>query len=252
VPTGSTGHEVALELIDVAKHFGGLPAVDGVDLRVDEGEILALVGPNGAGKSTLLRTVSGLGPPSRGRIRSFGVDLTALPRHRIRRAGVSMVQQTPRMFESMTTRANVVVGAMFGSGSGLSESEAVARAEEALDFVGLSRRADDAVASLNLHQQRFLELARALASRPRLLLVDEVMAGLNDAELHSSIDIVRTARDKLGLTVVWVEHVMKAVMSLADRIAVLDFGRILAEGEPRDVMRDPAVVKAYLGRRHHA
>jgi ABC-type branched-subunit amino acid transport system ATPase component len=253
VPTGSPGHEVALELIDVAKHFGGLPAVDGVDLRVDEGEILALVGPNGAGKSTLLKTVSGLGPPSRGRIRSFGVDLTALPRHRIRRAGVSMVQQTPRVFGSMTARANVAIGAMFGSASGrLPEVEAVARADEALDFVGLGRRADDDVASLNLHQQRFLELARALASRPRLLLVDEVMAGLNDAELHSSIDIVRTARDRLGVTVVWVEHVMKAVMSLADRVAVLDFGRILAEGEPRDVMRDPAVVTAYLGRRHGA
>jgi ABC-type branched-subunit amino acid transport system ATPase component len=253
VPNGSPGRAVALELIEVAKHFGGLPAVDGVDLRVDEGEILALVGPNGAGKSTLLKTVSGLGPPTRGRIRSFGVDLTGLPRHRIRRAGVSMVQQTPRMFESMTARANVAIGAMFGGAGGrLSESEAGARAEEALDFVGLGRRADDAVASLNLHQQRFLELARALASRPRLLLVDEVMAGLNDAELHSSVDIVRTARDRLGVTVVWVEHVMKAVMSLADRVAVLDFGRILVEGEPRDVMRDPAVVTAYLGRQHGA
>jgi branched-chain amino acid transport system permease protein len=253
VPTASRGRRFALELIDVSKHFGGLPAVDGVDLRVDEGEILALVGPNGAGKSTLLKSVSGLDPPSRGQIRSFGVELTGLRRHRIRRAGVSMVQQTPRVFESMTARANVAVGAMFGSAGGhLTEVDAVARADEALDFVGLGRRADDAVASFNLHQQRFLELARAIASRPRLLLVDEVMAGLNDAELDSSIAIVRTARDRLGVTVVWVEHVMKAVMSLADRVAVLDFGRILAEGEPRDVMRDPAVVRAYLGRQHDA
>ena len=141
-----------------------------------------------------------------------------------------------------------MLGALFGSVDGRrSEADAFDRADEALGFVGLASRGDDEVGSLNLHEQRFLELARALAGRPRLLLLDEVMAGLNDTELQASIDIVRTARDRLGVTVIWVEHVMKAVMSLAERVVVLNFGAVLADGEPRAVMRDPAVVTAYLG-----
>jgi ABC-type branched-subunit amino acid transport system ATPase component len=159
-----------------------------------------------------------------------------------------MVLQTPRVFAGMTVRENVAVGAMFGSPGGpVAEPEALARADEALGFVGLAARAPDEVSTLNLHQQRFLELARALAGRPRLLLLDEVMAGLNDTELQASIDIVRTARDELGLSVIWVEHLMRAVMSLAERVVVLDFGRVLADGAPEEVMRDPQVVSAYLG-----
>jgi len=248
VPAGSTNPRVVLELDRIEKRYGGLPALDGVDLRVAEGEIVALVGPNGAGKSTLLKTVSGMERPNRGAIHYLGADITRLARHRIRRAGIAMVQQTPRLFESMTIRANVAVGAMFGGAGGyLSEEDASRRAEEALAFVGLAHRAGHTVDALNLHAQRFVELARALAGQPKLLLVDEVMAGLNDHELRASVDIVRTARDRLGLTVIWVEHVMTAVMSLADRVTVLNFGRILADGEPREVMRDPAVVTAYLG-----
>jgi ABC-type branched-subunit amino acid transport system ATPase component len=148
----------------------------------------------------------------------------------------------------MTVRDNVVLGAMFGSATGrIRESEANVRAEEALEFVGLADRADDEVGSLNLHEQRFLELARALAGKPRLVLLDEVMAGLNETELAASIDIVRMARDSLGVTVIWVEHVMTAVMSLAERIVVLDFGQVLADGAPAEVMRSPDVVTAYLG-----
>jgi ABC-type branched-subunit amino acid transport system ATPase component len=239
---------VILEVDYVSKHFGGLPAVRDVSVRADEGEILALVGPNGAGKSTLLRLVSGLDSPTHGTIRFAGTDITGMRPHRVRRHGVALVLQTPKMFAAMTTVENVAVGAMFGGGEGRrSEGDALDRAYEALGFVGLGERGDDDVGSLNLHEQRFVELARALAGQPRLLLLDEVMAGLNDTELRSSIDIVRTVRDALGITVVWVEHVMQAVMSLAERIAVLDFGSLIADGDPHHVMREPAVVEAYLG-----
>jgi ABC-type branched-subunit amino acid transport system ATPase component len=237
-----------LELVGVEKRFGGLPAVDGVSLTVDEGEIVALVGPNGAGKSTLLRTVVGLERPTAGTVQFLGDAISGRAPHRTRRAGIAMVLQTPRAFAGMSVRENVAVGAMFGAvGGRVAEAEALARADEALGFVGLAERGGDDVGTLNLHQQRFLELARALAGRPRLLLLDEVMAGLNDTELRASIDIVRTARDELGVTVIWVEHVMRAVMSLADRVVVLHFGRVLVDGPPEVVMRHPEVVAAYLG-----
>ena len=237
-----------LELEGVEKRFGGLPAVDGVTLGVDDGEILAIVGPNGAGKSTLLKTIVGLEAPTSGSISLAGSDITGLTPHRIRQLGIAMVLQTPRVFPTMTVRENVTVGAMFGTSAGVvSEAEAITHSNEMLEFVGLKDRADDEVTSLNLHEQRFLGLGRALAGHPRVLLADEVMAGLNDTELQASIDIVRTVRDQLGVTVIWIEHVMKAVMNLAERVVVLNFGRVLADGAPHEVMRDSEVVNAYLG-----
>ena len=240
---------MALLAVDaVEKRFGGLPAVDGVTFGVDEGEILALVGPNGAGKSTLLKTIGGLERPTAGTVTLAGERVDGMAPHRVRQRGIAMVMQTPLTFGSMTVLENVALGAMFGGGDGVvAEPEAIRRAQEALTFVGLAGRADQPVASLNLHQQRFLEMAKALAGRPRLLLVDEVMAGLNDRELAASVQIVRTARDTLGITIIWVEHVMQAVMSLAERVIVLNFGRMLAEGEPEAVMRHPEVIDAYLG-----
>ncbi|HLU31662.1 MAG TPA: ABC transporter ATP-binding protein [Acidimicrobiia bacterium] len=237
-----------LEVDAVEKHFGGLPAVNGVTFGVDDGEILAIVGPNGAGKTTLLKTIGGLEQPSAGTVTLAGERIDGLAPHRVRQRGVAMVMQTPRPFASLTTLENVVLGAMFGERSGLiPEPEATDQARQALAFVGLEDRADEPVDTLNLHEQRFLEMARALAGRPRLLLLDEVMAGLNDTELATSVEIVRTARDEFGTTIVWVEHVMKAVMSLAERVVVLNFGTLLTEGEPREVMRHPAVIEAYLG-----
>jgi ABC-type branched-subunit amino acid transport system ATPase component len=160
-----------------------------------------------------------------------------------------MAMQRPLPFGSMTVLENAVLGAMFGGSDGVvGEWEARRRASDALAFVGLDSRAEQPVSSLNLHQQRFLELAKALAGQPKVLLLDEVMAGLNEAELAASVEIVRNARDQLGMTILWVEHVMSAVIQLADRAIVLNFGQILAEGAPEVVMRDPQVVDAYLGR----
>jgi ABC-type branched-subunit amino acid transport system ATPase component len=237
-----------LELHKVAKHFGGLAAVNSVTMKVDDGEILAIVGPNGAGKSTLLKLIVGLEMPTRGTIRFGGEDISRFPAHRVRQMGIAMVQQTPRHFPTMTVLENVALGALFGrAGAHRKEEQALEHAREALSFVGLVDRRQEPVGNLNLHEQRFLELARAIAGGPRLLVLDEVMAGLNDAELESSIEIIRRIRDQFNVTIIWVEHVMKAVMSLAERMVVLNFGDILTEGLPKEVMRHPAVIEAYLG-----
>ena len=238
-----------LELHKLRKNFGGLAAVNGVTMEVGDGEILAIVGPNGAGKSTLLKLIVGLELPTSGTIKFAGKDITRQPAHRVRQMGIAMVQQTPRHFATMTVLENVALGALFGkAGADRKEEQALELASEALSFVGLVDRRRDPVGNLNLHEQRFLELARAIAGGPQLLVLDEVMAGLNDAELEASIEIVRMIRDQLSMTIIWVEHVMKAVMSLAERTVVLNFGNVLTEGLPKEVMRHPAVIEAYLGK----
>jgi branched-chain amino acid transport system permease protein len=237
-----------LEIDALTKHFSGEVALQSVTLRVREREIVALVGPNGAGKSTLLKTIAGVERPTSGAVWVDGSPVHRLAVHRIRRRGVAIVMQTPLGFMSMSVLENVLLGAMFGCAHGvLSEPEARRRATRALQAVGLEHRAGDPVSSLNLHEQRFVELARALAAQPRVLLLDEVMAGLNDAEVTASVEILRRLRDDLGMTILWVEHVMSAVTELAERVIVLNFGRILAEGEPGLVLRNPEVVHAYLG-----
>jgi branched-chain amino acid transport system permease protein len=195
-----------------------------------------------------MKVIAGLERPTHGHVRLDGARIDGLTAHQVRRRGVAMAMQRPLPFASMTVIDNAVVGAMFGVGKGvLSERDARRRATEALDFVGLADRADLPISSLNLHQLRFLEMAKALAGRPRLLMLDEVMAGLNESELAHSVDVVRSVRDKLGTAILWIEHVMSAVIQLAERAIVLNFGQVLAEGEPAVVMRDPQVVDAYLG-----
>ena len=216
---------------------------------IDDGDIVAVVGPNGAGKSTLLKLIVGLERPTRGSVRLDGARIDGLPAHQIRHNGIALTMQRPLPFGSMTVLENVVLGSMFGGGDGiLGEREARLQAAESLAFVGLENRADQPVSSLNLHQQRFLELAKALAGRPKVLMLDEVMAGLNESELAASVEIVRNVRDQLGTAILWVEHVMSAVIQLAERAIVLNFGEVLAEGAPEVVMRDEQVIEAYLGR----
>jgi branched-chain amino acid transport system permease protein len=220
-----------------------------VTFGIDDGDIVAVVGPNGAGKSTLLKVIVGVERPTSGSVRLDGARIDGLTAHQVRHRGIAMAMQRPLPFGSMTVLENAVLGAMFGGSDGVvGEWEARRRASDALAFVGLDSRAEQPVSSLNLHQQRFLELAKALAGQPKVLLLDEVMAGLNEAELAASVEIVRNARDQLGMTILWVEHVMSAVIQLAERAIVLNFGQILAEGVPEVVMRDPQVVDAYLGR----
>ena len=215
---------------------------------IDDGDIVAVVGPNGAGKSTLLKVIVGLERPTHGSVRLNGSRVDGLSAHRVRHKGIAMAMQRPLPFGSMTALENVVLGAMFGAGRGaVTEREARRQAAEALSFVGLAERANQPVSSLNLHEQRFLELAKALAGEPRVLLLDEVMAGLNETELAASVEIMRSVRDTFGTAILWVEHVMSAVIQLAERAIVLDFGKVIAEGAPEVVMRDPRVVDAYLG-----
>lgn len=238
-----------LEVRGLSKRFGGLPAVDDIDFDVEQAEVFAVIGPNGAGKSTLLKMISGMLTPSTGSVIFDGSDITGRKPHRIRHTGIAKVLQTPRVFTSLSTRENAALGAMFGGTAGRrSEREALATADEILDLLALGSKRDTRVDSLNLHERRTLDLARALAGRPRILLLDEVMAGLNPTELHTYIDVLRGVRDQLGVTIVWVEHLMRAIAALADRVLVLDFGRRLALGSVDAVLSDPGVIEAYLGR----
>ena len=239
---------VMLEVHELSKAFAGLQALDAVELQVRRGEILGLVGPNGSGKTTLINVVSGHYRPDRGRIVFQGRELAGLAPHRIARSGVARTYQIPRPFAHMSVLQNVALAAMFGHAA-LDRAAAEREAGDWLRFTGLAAKADALPGEVNLHQRKFLELARALASRPSLLLLDEVLSGLTPAEMDNAIRTVRAIRDR-GATIVFVEHVMRAVVELTDRIVVLNQGRVIAEGRPEDVMRRPEVVKAYLGKPH--
>jgi branched-chain amino acid transport system permease protein len=239
---------VLLEVRELSKAFKGVQALDKVSLEVREGEILGLLGPNGSGKSTFINVVSGHYDASGGQVLFEGRMLSGIPAHRIAHAGIARTYQIPRPFAHMSVLQNVAMVAMFG-GAGLSQAQAQHEAREWLEFTGLLDKADALPDELNLHQRKFLELARALAGRPRLVLLDEVLSGLTPGEINEAIELIRRIRDR-GATIVFVEHVMRAVMALADRVAVLNHGRLIAAGPAQEVMSNADVVSAYLGTAH--
>jgi len=240
--------ELLLVVKGVAKAFKGVQALAGVDLEVRRGEILGLVGPNGSGKSTLINVVSGHYAVDRGSIRFEGEELVGTPAHRIARAGIARTYQIPRPFPQLTVLQNIALPPMFGQVV-MDRAAAEREAWRWLEFTGLKAKAHRFPPELNLHERKFLELARALASRPKLLFLDEVLSGLTPAEMDGALRLIRAIRDQ-GATIVFVEHVMRAVMELTDRVAVLTYGRAIAEGVPAEVMRHPEVISAYLGAAH--
>jgi branched-chain amino acid transport system permease protein len=244
----STPAAVLLEVTNLAKSFRGVQALGGVSLKVYQGEILGLLGPNGSGKSTFINVVSGHFPATGGQMMFAGQELVGLPAHSIAQAGIARTYQIPRPFAHLTVLQNVALVAMFG-GASLDHAAATAEAWKWLEFTGLADKADALPDDLNLHQRKFLELARALASRPRLVLLDEVLSGLTPGEINEAIALIRKIRDR-GATIVFVEHVMRAVMALADRVAVLNYGKLIAVGPAQEVMSNPEVVRAYLGTPH--
>jgi ABC-type branched-subunit amino acid transport system ATPase component len=217
---------------------------------VAEGELVGLVGPNGSGKTTLVNLLSGALRPTSGEITVDGSSVASLPAHRLAHAGIARTYQIPRPFGTMTVRDNVAIAIMFGR-EAASLEDARAEAHQHLGLVGLERRADALPGEINLHERQLLEIARALATRPRVLLLDEALAGLNPAEIDNAAAVVRRVHES-GIAIVLVEHVLRVVNQLATRIVVLDQGRLLAEGEPAAVMRNADVVRAYLGRHANA
>jgi branched-chain amino acid transport system ATP-binding protein len=234
-----------LEVIDVSKRFGGLQAVSRLSLTVNDGEILGLIGPNGAGKSTVFNLINGVYPPDTGSVHFAGVDITGEPPHRVARRGIARAHQIVKPLGALSVLDNCTVGACFGRENlGLEQARETAR--EMATMIGLGDRLDMLASSLTTGGKKRLELARALAARPRLLLLDEVLAGLNPTETEQMITTVREIRAS-GIAILMIEHVMRAVMSLSDRIVVLNLGSKLAEGTPQQVAENPEVITAYFG-----
>jgi branched-chain amino acid transport system ATP-binding protein len=247
-----------LEVDDVTIRFGGLTALDSVSFDIREGEILGLIGPNGAGKTTCFNVMTGVYQATSGEVRFDGQTLAKLKRHKITKLGIARTFQNIRLFKSMTVLENVMVGADAHSRVGFwdallrtrrhraTEAEATARAKELLKIVGIRARHDELAANLSYGDQRRLEIARAMATGPKLLCLDEPAAGFNPAEKAKLLELIRKVRDQ-GYTVLLIEHDMRLVMGVTDRIVVLEFGRKIAEGTPAEIRDNPAVIAAYLG-----
>jgi len=234
-----------LQVQGVTKHFGGLLALSQVTFDLPEGQILGLIGPNGAGKTTLFNIINGVYKPDEGRIFFRGQDVSGKKPYQLAKMGMARTHQVVRPLNELTVRENVMAGACFGH-----ENQPLGRAAsiagEVLEFVGLAARAGQLASSLNVAQKKRLEMARALAARPYLLLLDEVLAGLNSSEIDGMAQTVLKIREQ-GVTILMIEHVMKAVMNVSDRIMVLDYGLQIAEGSPQEIARNERVIEAYLG-----
>jgi branched-chain amino acid transport system ATP-binding protein len=240
---------VILEVRNLARQFGGVWAVRDVSFAVAEGEILGIIGPNGAGKTTLINLITGHLRPSGGQVLIGGADVTGKRPWVIAHDGVARTFQIVKPFRGLTVRENVAIGAMHGNSHDRTVRGALATADRLLDMVGIGARAGAAPSELSVADARRLELAKALASRPRLLLIDEVMAGLRQHEIDAAVALIHQLRES-GITIVAVEHVMRAIVSISDRIIVLHQGSILASGAPNDVLADQRVIEAYLGHRY--
>ena len=239
-----------LEGKGVTKYFGGLAAVSNVDFHVEQGEALGLIGPNGAGKTTLFNLISAALTPKSGTIRFKGENITGLKPYKICRMGVARTFQTVKVFAQMPVLNNVVLGAYFGVSPGMSSKDAISEATALLEFVGLSAVKGIPAKDLTLANQKRLEVAGALATHPDLLLLDEMMAGLNPTEVAQAMELVARIRDK-GITIIMIEHVMKAIMSVCDRIMVLHHGAKIAEGTPQEITTSKRVIEVYLGEKAH-
>ncbi|MGC9106799.1 MAG: ABC transporter ATP-binding protein [Infirmifilum sp.] len=241
---------VILNVDSVSKNFGGVKAVDNVSFKVEKGEIIGLIGPNGAGKTTLINLISGYYKPDSGKIVYNGVDITKMPPHKRAKLGISKTFQNPRLVPNMTASLNVTY-AILGreDAKKMSLYEAAAEAIYYLDLVGLLQKRDILAQDLPLYELRLLELARALALRPRLLLIDEAMAGLNPGEAEKIRRLIINIQEQLNLTIIWIEHVLRLLMKTANRILVMHYGRLIAEGEPSKIAENPLVIEAYTGKR---
>ena len=245
-----TSVDPQLELKNVTKRFGGVAAVDDVTFAIGKGEILGVIGPNGAGKTTLLNCISGVYRLDGGDVRWQGESIAGLAPFRVARLGIGRTFQIVKPFTSMTVRENVVAGALFGSDEERPRlGAAFGRADSVLELVGLRSKADLPVSALTIPDRKRLEVARAVATRPKLLLLDEVMAGLNSVEIDDALEMVRAVHES-GVTVVLIEHVMRVIVGVCARVVVLDVGRVLADGPPDVVLRDERVIQAYLGERY--
>jgi branched-chain amino acid transport system ATP-binding protein len=235
-----------LEAVKVSKNFGGLAAISSVDFYLNQGEILGLIGPNGAGKTTLFNLISGAFKPKAGVIRFKDKPINGMQPNKICRLGIARTFQLVKVFSHLTVFENVLMGALFGLPKSLSQQEASVLAKEMIDFVELSEYKSLPAGELTLVNQKRLEVARAMATKPEILLLDELMAGLNPTEVEHAIGMVRRIRDR-GITIIMIEHVMHAIMNVCDRIIVLHHGVKIAEGTPKEIANNQQVIDIYLG-----